>query len=141
MTQPNRLDVVVRVREREEQQRLEKLGQLQRAEVEAAERARLAAERAKQGPDSAMDAARWLVEEQGRHRSVLEARRARRQADQAKTETDRARAQYTVAYQRAEVVRRVADARRAEYRAEADRKETRAEDDVAALAFALKRAG
>jgi hypothetical protein len=137
MSEPTRLDVVVRLRERSEELAQVSLAQATRAFVDA--EAWLAQARAKaaadaRGPASACE---WLIAEEAHHRALCEVRAARADLERARSGREQARAACVEAHQNTEVVRRAQGRKRDEQRL-AEGRAARKHDDSLAL---LLRAG
>lgn len=133
-----RLDRLVRFRERAEGDALVDLAAAQRdlrAAVERLEEAVAAARVDRRAPGSA---ALWELGEAA-HRRALQAVRAR-QGDlgAAADRRDAASSDYRDAHQDAEAMRRAAERKRAERARAAERRETRAADELATLRFNAK---
>jgi flagellar export protein FliJ len=131
-----RLDTVVRVKEREEERRLDTLSQAQRRAEEEAAALREAQARAEVELTGGGMAADFCVYEAARARALEVVRRARLAVEAAQREVEAARAQWVTAKAQTEAVRRVADARHAEVRRLAEAKEQKALDDLTLLRFA-----
>lgn len=133
---PVRLDVVVKVKEREEERRLEALGKTMRAaqlahhELQAAE----ALTRRERGP--ARSAADFSNDDLARVRLLEQVEAAKKRLHEATAAADKSRTEWTKAHHSAEAVRRVADTRRAEVVESNERAERKAFDELALLQFA-----
>lgn len=133
-----RLDTVVRLRERDEEERAQNLAKAEVEAREAAQRATQARQNTLRDERNRGDASRWAMAEVAHQRALLESKRADHDAARLRQDADGARVNYTAAHQQAEVVRRVADHRRSEIAQEQNRAEDRALDDVATLLFTRK---
>ena len=133
-----KLEVVVQLREREEDKALRALSDAERKLHEARLKAQQAAEAAKRDERTPTDAATWAVIEAAHGRALFDAKKSAREADTFAQATERVRAQYPSAYQRAEVVRRISDARELAANREVERKETKDLDEIAAVLFTRK---
>lgn len=131
-----RLDVVVKLRERDEERTRTLLADSERAAKLAAEQAAAAQARARQDGRKAGSAADWQLLDAAHGRARLDAANAEQAAGAADAHLEATRQQYSLAYQRAETIRRVAETRRAEMVAEADAKERKELDELAVLRFA-----
>lgn len=135
-----RLDAVVKLRERNEEQKAQAFGVAESAARQAAAVAAQARAEALRDERKGGDASQWDVIELAHHRALVEVRRAEREAQRARGVADTARATWVTAHQDAEAVRRAAEHRRDELRREADKAETKLLDEMALLAFSRKTA-
>lgn len=130
---PVRLDVVVKVKQREQDRRLERFSNDLR-QVEAAKDALQRAQQAANTDNRVTGlAAVWSLEEAARQRAVAQVQSAKARLDEASKAAETSRGEWAKARNSAEAVRRVADARRDEVVRELNRKETRALDELALL--------
>ncbi|MBL8918629.1 MAG: hypothetical protein JNJ54_07215 [Myxococcaceae bacterium] len=130
---PVRLDVVVKVKQREQDRRLERFSNDLR-QVEAAKEALQQAQHAANTDNRVTGlAAVWSLEEAARQRAVAQVQSAKARLDEASKAAETSRGEWAKARNSAEAVRRVADARRDEVVRELNRKETRALDELALL--------
>jgi flagellar biosynthesis chaperone FliJ len=130
---PVRLDVVVKVKQREEDRRLERFSKDLR-QVEAARDALQQAQRAANTDNRVTGlAAVWSLEEAARQRAVAQVANAKARLDEAAKAAEASRSEWAKARNSAEAVRRVADARRDEVVRELNRRETRDLDELALL--------
>jgi flagellar protein FliJ len=128
-----RLDVVVRLRERDEDRARRELADAQR-QASAAEAAfREAALRAKHDARSRGTAADWELAESAHTRALWDARQAEHAVTAASEVVGTTRKTYIGAHSRAEALRRIVDTRRDEAVREADKAERKVLDDVATL--------
>jgi glucuronate isomerase len=134
-----RLDVVVKLRERDEERTRTVLADSERAAKQAAEQAAAAQLRARQDGRKAGSAADWMLLDAAHGRARQEAATAEQAAGAADAQLAASREQYSSAYQRAETIRRVADARRAEMIAEAEMRERKELDEIAVVRHATRR--
>lgn len=131
-----RLDVVVKVKAREEARRLEQLVAA-RQRVDAARRAlRAAEERAGAELTARGRAADFFIYEVARARALELVKQARQALDTASHREASAQSAWAAARSQAEAVRRLADARRAEVRQLAEAREQKSSDDLTLLRFA-----
>ncbi|GMU58383.1 MAG: hypothetical protein AMXMBFR34_01460 [Myxococcaceae bacterium] len=132
---PVRLDVVVKVKAREEDKRLEAMAQAVR-QVEVARSAlRDAQAQADRDLSGRGVAADFCVYEAARARALEAVKRARLAVGAAEKAVESTRAAWVTARSQTDAVRRVADTRRAEVRQLADRQERRAGDDLTLMRF------
>jgi flagellar protein FliJ len=125
-----RLDVVVKLREKDEERARVELAEAQRAAA-AAERAAAAAKAAaKVDLRGRGSAAQWELTEIGHFAALRAAAIAEKTAVAATEKVATTRNNWGTAYKRAESMRRVADARRAEIIAEQDSKERKELDEI-----------
>ena len=132
-----RLDVVVKLRERDEERTRTLLADSERAAKQAALQAAAAREKARQDGRKSGSAAEWMLLDAAHGRARQEAANAEQAAGAAEAQLAASREQYSTAYQRAETVRRIADARRAEIIAAEALRERKELDDIAVLRHAL----
>ncbi len=130
-----RLDTVVRLRERDEDQAAREVAKTEQALRTAQQQLDDATARALRDFRARNDVVQWELQELAQHRALAESKKAARDLESAKALAAKSREQFTTAHQRAEVVRRAADARREELTRELDRADTKQLDDVAALLF------
>lgn len=131
-----RLDVVVRLRDREEERRLEQLAMAQRRVAAARESVRDAEAGAARELNGGGRAADYCVYEAARARALEAVKRTRAELDAALQAEAAARAAWTAARAQADAVRRVAEARHAEALRLAETRERRAADDLVLLRMA-----
>jgi len=130
-----RLDKLVKIRERGEDQALEGLARAQ-AQLRAAEDRLAQAHHAARADRRARgDAALWELAEAAHRRVLQRVRAAQGEVSSAAQGRVAATGQYLAAHQGAEVVRRVAGRKRAELSAEASGRERRGLDEMATLRF------
>lgn len=133
---PVRLDVVVKVKQREEERRLEALAGTLRAAQAARHALALAEAEARHERRRQGSAAEYSDEELARQRLLERVAAARAKLEQATAAVEQSRAEWTAAHRGAEAVRRVADARRSEVVEERERAERKTLDELALLQFA-----
>jgi flagellar export protein FliJ len=133
-----RLDKLVRLRERMEDDALVHLARAQQ-ELEEAHQRLESAESAALADGRARDsAALWELEEAAHRRALQGLRLVRGEVASLARKHEVATSGYREAHQDAEVVRRVAERKRAEQAREQGRRERRAVDEIATLRFNLK---
>lgn len=130
-----RIDVVVKLREREEDAAKLKLADAQRHAMAADEALRLARLRAQQDERKSGRAADWLLADAAHSRALSDAHKAESHAKTAQQQLDGTRIQFTSTHARAEAVRRLAETRRNEIINEAEARERKALDELATLAY------
>lgn len=131
-----RLDVVVKVKEREEERRREALGKTMRA-AQAARHELLTAQaqtNRERGPGGS--AADFSNDDLARQRLLDLVEVAKKKVHEATAAAEKSRTDWTKAYNSAEAVRRVADTRRTELVEANERAERKAFDELALLQFA-----
>jgi flagellar biosynthesis chaperone FliJ len=128
-----RLDVVVRLRERDEEKARTDLADSERAAKAAAEAARLAAEHARKDSRGAGSAALWQLHDAAHGRALHEAAEAEKAAGAADQHLVKSRNHYSFAYKKAETIRRVAATRRSEIVAEIEGRERKELDEIGVL--------
>ncbi|HEY0713833.1 MAG TPA: hypothetical protein VGF45_14230 [Polyangia bacterium] len=133
MKPATRLDVVVKLRERDEEQARRALADSERAAKAAAEAARHAAEHARKDHRGAGSAAFWQMHDAAHGRALHEAAEAEKAAGMAEQHLVKSRGQYSSAYKRAETIRRVAETRRSELIAEIEGRERKELDEIGVL--------
>lgn len=138
MTPKTRLDPVVRIRERHEETALDALARAQRSVGVAHERLREARALASADPRTEGDSSMWVTEELAHSRVVHEMRGAERELLKATGGEHAARVAYERAWREAEASRRLQEKARRAIAHEAERREQRALDEVATLAFNVK---
>jgi flagellar export protein FliJ len=131
-----RLDVVVKLREQDEERAQTLLADSERAAKLAAEHAAAAQERARHDGRKSGSAADWMMLDAAHGRARQEAANAAHAATAADAKLAASRDHYSTAYQRAETIRRVAETRRSEMIAEYEAKERKELDEIAVLRFA-----
>ncbi len=130
-----RLDKLVQLREREEDDAAVDLARAQHGLRKARERLEQAVEASRADGRAAGQAALWELEENAHRRALQLVRTAEGEVSSAAEKRDGARASYTEARQDAETVRRVAGRKRAELLLELAKRERRGLDEVATLRF------
>jgi flagellar export protein FliJ len=133
-----RLDKLVRIREREEDEALADLARAQSKLRAAHEKLASAVEAARADRRAPGDAALWDLEEAAHRRALQVVRHVQGEVAQATKGQNSAQGEYLSARQDAETVRRVAERKRGEIVQELDRKERRSVDEIATLRFNLK---
>jgi flagellar biosynthesis chaperone FliJ len=133
-----RLDVVVAVREREEDTAKRDVAEAEALAKAATQKAALAKQTALKDHRVRADVSTWEVNELAHHRALADARKAERDAEASQKHVEQVRVKLTSAHQRAEAVRRAADGRRTEIIRELDKAETKELDDVASMLFCRK---
>jgi flagellar protein FliJ len=134
-----RLDRLVNVRERSEENALVDLGQAQTGRDLAARRLaglRQQARADERGPGMAQ---LWVLEEFAHLQALRQVQRAETDLASALRREQSARIGYTSAHKNAEVARRAQDKKRVELSAEQDRRERKALDEMATLRFNARR--
>jgi len=138
MVHRTRLDRLVKLRERGEEEALASLGKAQ-VELRAARERLEAAERAARADGRARGSAAHFELEEAARRRLLQAVRSAAEAVAAAEKQEAAAADaYRAARQEAEAMRRAAERKRGELLAEADRRERRSTDEIATLRFNRK---
>ncbi|MGC4120555.1 MAG: flagellar FliJ family protein [Myxococcales bacterium] len=128
-----RLDVVVKLRERAEDEAQRQLAQA-RAKTSAAEGALAKArERALADGRGSGDAALWHDADLARQRALREVEKAKEALRSCKVAEEAVRKAFEQRHREAEAVRRVAEARREEIRQQQDRAERKVLDELAAM--------
>lgn len=130
-----RLDKLVQLREREEDDAAVGLARAQHTLHAARERLERAVEASRADGRAPGDAALWELEEAAHRRALQRVRVAEGEVSSAAVRREDASLTYREARQDAETVRRVADRKRAELLAELSRRERRHLDEVATLRF------
>ncbi|HEY0707013.1 MAG TPA: hypothetical protein VGG33_09455 [Polyangia bacterium] len=133
MKPATRLDVVVKLRERDEEKARLALADSERAAKAAAEAARRAAEQARKDHRAAGTAADWQMHDLAHGRALHEAAEAEKAAGAADQHLVKTRNHYSSAYKRAETIRRVAETRRSELVAEIEGRERKELDEIGVL--------
>jgi flagellar export protein FliJ len=128
-----RLDVVVKLRERDEEKARLALAESERAAKAAAEAARRAAEQTRKDHRGSGTAALWEMQEVAHGRALHDAAEAAKAAGLADQHLVKTRSQYSSAYKRAETIRRVAETRRSELIAEIEGRERKELDELGVL--------
>lgn len=139
MARKLRLDTVVRLREREEEQAREALGAAVRATAAAEAALAEATQRARRDGRGAAPVEAWALEEAAHERALQDVKRCTARLDAARAAERQAREAQVEAYRRAEVVRRVAEARRRELNEAELRAENKAMDEFASLRHEARR--
>jgi len=135
MMPKTRLDKLVQLREREEDDAAVDLARAQQKLHAARERLEQAVEASRADGRAPGDAALWELEENAHRRALQLVHKAEGEVSTAAVKREDASLCYREARQDAETVRRVADRKRAELRLELVRKERRVLDEVATLRF------
>lgn len=133
MAPSTRLDPVVKLREREEQEARLRLADAIRKTAEARQALLDARLRAAADLRATGVAALWAMVEDSHARAIREVKRLAAEVDRAVAEEERVRAEYVAAHRAAEAVRRVRETRREELRTEAARRERKELDELASL--------
>jgi len=135
MVPKTRLDRVVQLRERSEDHALDNLARAQTSLGRAT--ARLAGMRQEAQSDgrAAMTAELWILEETAHARALQALRAAEKELAGAMRKEQIARAGYLAAFRSAEALRRAQEKKRSEVTEEWDRRDRRAEDELATLRF------
>lgn len=133
MKPATRLDVVVKLRERDEEKARTALADSERAAKDAAEAAKLALETTRRDSRSRGNAALWQLHDAAHGRALHDAAEAAKVAGAADLHLVRSRDHYSSAYKRAETIRRVAESRRSEIIAEAEGRERKELDELGVL--------
>lgn len=133
MKPATRLDVVVKLRERDEDKARRALAESERAAKLAAQEAARAVEATRLDLRVSGSAADWQLLDAAHGRALDDAAKAARAAGAADEHLHASRAQYSSAYKRAETIRRVAETRRAELVAEHESRERKELDELAVL--------
>jgi flagellar export protein FliJ len=139
MAPTTRLDKVVWLRERAEDDALAALAQARQRHDGARERLSVAVEVSRRDARAPGPVELWHVDELARRRAIQAVRAAENEVVTAARGEHAAREGYTSARQEREVVRRVRERRVAEIVGEADRRERRDADELATLRFNAKR--
>lgn len=135
MMPKTRLDKLVQLREREEEDAAVDLARAQQTLRAARERLEQAVEASRADARAPGNAALWELEENAHRRALQLVRKAEGEVSTASVKREGASLCYREARQDAETVRRVADRKRAELRLELTRRERRVLDEVATLRF------
>jgi flagellar export protein FliJ len=130
-----RLDKLVQVRELGEDTALENLAKAQSSLTRANLRLAGLRQEARSDGRSRGSAELWMVEEAAHVRALQDVRSAERDLAQALTGEQVARSGYSTAHRQAEVARRAQEKKRHELRTDHERREQRAQDDLATLRF------
>jgi hypothetical protein len=133
-----RLDVVVKLRERDEERARLQLADAQRMALAARAAANDAQERARRDERGRGSAAHWELADAAHLQALREAKKAATAAQAADQKYDVTRGQYNGAYARAEAMRRAADSRRDIVLREIDAGERKAMDEIAVLRSAAR---
>ena len=139
MARKLRLDAVVTLREREEEQAREALGAAVRATAAAEATLAEAQQRARRDGRGAAPVEAWAMEEAAHERALQDVKNAALRLETARTTEHKARESQVEAYRRAEVVRRVAAARRRELDEADARAENKAMDEFASIKHEARR--
>ena len=130
-----RLDAVLRLSERKEEEALEVLAKARRA----TELAQAAADRAlremRKDSRGSASAAVWALDEAANQSARRQVKVAQEKVAQCQTVAQKAQAQHLSAHQKTRTLQRVADHRRGELQQELDRKERRNTDELAMIGF------
>jgi len=135
MTPRTRLDKVVQVRERAEDDALAGLARAQAAVGRARDRLALAVEATRQDDRCAGPVELWHLDEQAHRRALQAMRSAEKDVQRAAQGETSARGGYVAARQDKEIVVRVQERRRAEIVVEIEKRERRDADEIATLRF------
>ncbi len=135
MTPKTRLDKVVQVRERTEDDALLGLARARVSVDRARERLARAVAVTQQDERAAGPAELWLVDDLARRRALQTVRVARTEVQQAVGVESGAKEGWTAAHRDTEVVRRAQERRRAEILVESERHDRRQLDELATLRF------
>jgi flagellar biosynthesis chaperone FliJ len=135
-----RLDKLVQVRERGEDVALENLAHAQSSLLRANERLAGVRQEARSDARRRDSSELWIVEEAAHVRALHDVRSAERDLAQAMTGEQQARAGYSSAHRQAEVARRAQEKKRTELKTERERREQKAQDEVATLRFNVRAA-
>jgi flagellar export protein FliJ len=133
-----RLDKLVRLRERVEDDALGELARARQELAEAQDRLETAESAARADGRGRGRAALWELEETAHRRALQSLRVVRGEVASAAKKQEVASSGYREAHQDAEVARRVAERKRAEILREGGKRERRAADEIATLRFNLK---
>jgi flagellar protein FliJ len=128
-----RLDVVVKLRERDEDKAKLVLADSERALKKAEEDAARALAATRQDLRVSGSAADWQLLDAAHGRALHDAAEAAKAAGAAHQHLEQSREVYSSAYKRAETIRRVAETRRAELVAEAEGKDRKEMDELGVL--------
>jgi flagellar export protein FliJ len=130
-----RLDVVVKLREREEDRARRELAEAQRQADQALRALSDVQQRLHAGPRERGSAAEWLLADTAAVRAREDIKRAEVVVRTADQKLGVSRKSYAGVHARVEVMRKVADSRRGEIVAEAEASERKAQDENARLLF------
>ena len=128
-----RLDVVVKLRERDEEQARTLLANSERAVKAAAAETLAALERARKDLRVSGSAADWQLLDAAHGRALVDAAAAAQAEAAAHQRLSESRVVYSFAYQRAETIRRIAETRRTELINEAEAKERKELDELGVI--------
>lgn len=131
----NRLDKLVKVRERSEESALENLARAQSSLGRALDRLAGLRTSASEDARSAGSAQLWCIEEAAHGRAVQALRAAERDLASARRSERSARLAYESAYRHAEAARRIREKKQAEVVEERERRDQRATDDLTTMRF------
>jgi flagellar protein FliJ len=135
MTPSTRLDKVVQIRERAEDDALAGLARARAAVESARDRLTEAAQAARRDTRRTGPVELWQVDELAHRRALQTLRAAESQVQQAARGEASARDGYVAARQEKQIVERVRDRRRAEIVLELEKRERRIADEIATLKF------
>lgn len=136
MVPKTRLDKIVQLRERSEDGALQNLARAQSSLGRAAARlAGMRQEAQSDGRGAAMPADLWMLEESAHARALQALRAAERELASAMRKEQIARAGYVAAFRSAEAMRKAQEKKREEISDEWDRRDRRAEDELATLRY------
>lgn len=128
-----RLDAVVKIREKDEEQARRVLADAQRQAEAARQAAEEARERARHDGRAPGLASQWDLADSANARALQEASVADQKVQAAGDHLNKSQQKYAGAYRRAEVIRRVATARRSELMAQAAAVERKQFDELSVL--------
>lgn len=135
MSAKTRLDVVVRLRERDEDKARRELAEAQRRALAAEQALRDAEAQARRDERARGRAMDWELVEAAHTRALAAARQAEHAAHAASEHVGSTRVRFLGAHARAEAMRRVVEARRWEMVREAEMAERKILDEVATLLY------
>lgn len=138
MAPTTRLDVLVKLRERDEEKAERAVADAQRAALAARARLTEAQALARTDARGALDVASWGLVEAAHGRAREEAERAARLVKDAQARETEARSAHVDAHRRTEAVRRAADGRRVELVREAETRDQRRVDDLTTMLFSYR---
>ncbi len=127
----HRLDVVVNLREREEQRALELLGEAVRLTAARVDALRAAEVRARRDGRSPGPVEQWMLDEAAHRKALEEVKGCAELLARAREAESVARAKHLEAYKQAEVIRRLAETRKREILEAAEKREAKALDEIA----------
>lgn len=133
-----RLDVVVQVKERDEEKAGVSLAKAESVVTTARLKLELARQAAANDTRTRSDISMWEMSELAHQRALTDAHKAQKELENAQKSAAQFRASYLNAHRTAEVVRRVADSRRDELSKEFTRAEDKQADEAASLSWFRK---